>query len=201
MGNQRKDLKSVSYLITSKELQPLCFMQLEIMNDWNTTKAVKEEYKSLSKTLNETVLYFLLINFLAIKLQLIKGAQRSKLPQQHTLKPLFPKLQEMLRYISFSVLSTLEILKYLHVLMMLLLPYDLKQPEVPCYSDTHQVTRSNPNLPEAKYRDSKVSPYIKYFVSRHISLNIQSTSSLCITDRVKTWVWGFFLYVWKNCSK
>lgn len=44
-------------------------------------------------------------------------------------------LQKMLMYISFSVLSMLEILKYPHILM-LLLPYR-KETEVPCYGDIH----------------------------------------------------------------
>jgi len=83
MGNVRKDLKSVSYEITGKKLQQLCFMQLEIKNDWNTRKTVKQKCKSLSKTLNETLLYFLLINFFAIKLGLIEGAQISKLSTVH----------------------------------------------------------------------------------------------------------------------
>lgn len=64
MANQRNNMKSVSSLKTGKKLQQLCFMYLVIKNNWNTTKAVKEEYNSLSKTLNKSVLYFLLLNSL-----------------------------------------------------------------------------------------------------------------------------------------
>lgn len=63
----------------------------------------------------------------------------------------------MLMYISFSVLSMLEILKYPHILM-LLLPYR-KQTEVPCYGDIHCWVKSE--LARSRTQ-THVSPYIKY---------------------------------------
>lgn len=83
---------------------------------------------------------------------------------------------------------------------MLLLPYYLKQPEVPCYSDAHQVTRSNLNLPEAKYRLLSLpiqkiphtrSHFIKY--PKHvISMHNRYGDGLGL---------GLVLYTWKNHSK
>lgn len=71
-----------------------------------------------------TKLYFLLINFLAKKLNL--SEELKKLPQKYTLKSLFHKLQEMNRCVNSCTPCTLEILKQSQVLIMFLLPYFLR---------------------------------------------------------------------------
>lgn len=71
-----------------------------------------------------TKLYFLLINFLAKKLNL--SEELKKLPQKYTLKSPFHKLQEMNRCVNSCTPCTLEILKQSQVLIMFLLPYFLR---------------------------------------------------------------------------
>lgn len=83
-----------------------------------------------------------------------------------TLNTLIWKLQEMHRFVSFSVLSPLEILKYPHVLTMLLLPYYLKWPEVPCYSHAHHITRSN-IIHKASHMRPHFIKYPKHIISTH----------------------------------
>lgn len=73
-GKPEEGFEECKLFTNMQETSATMFTWPEIKNYWNTTKTVKEECKSLSRTPNETVLYFLLIDFLAIKLDLIEGA-------------------------------------------------------------------------------------------------------------------------------